>query len=169
MGYLMAFKVEEQDGSKVLAKNPAQRKIHRHINFLGRPDLSDYTIQADLKGTRTGRKVPDMGLINSGYTLEILGGHQKLQVRSWQAGLRMMQEVGFAWEPDVWYAMKMRVEEESGKGVIRGKVWPRDQAEPEEWSIAVEDPLPIRSGSPGLSGYSPTPLYFDNVKVTRNK
>ena len=65
--------------------------------------------------------------------------------------------------------MVMRVEEVNGKGVIRGKVWPRDEPELEAWSITVEDPLPIRLGSPGLSGYSPTPLYYDNVRVTKNR
>ena len=33
-------------------------------------------------------------------------------------------------------------------------------------TIVVEDDLPIRNGSPGLIGYSPVDIYYDNVKVT---
>jgi hypothetical protein len=168
MAYPFAFKVEEQDGNKVLAKGPSPRKIHRHITFLGHSEHTDYTIEADLKGTRTGRRVSDLGLINSGYTMELLGAHQRLQIRSWQSGLRMMHEIDFAWEPGAWYRMKFKVMEENGKAVIQGKVWPRTDEEPEAWSITAEDPLPISSGAPGLSGYSPSPLYFDNIHVSNN-
>jgi outer membrane protein assembly factor BamB len=169
MAYLSRFSVEQQEGNRVLAKGPSPVKINRHITFFGHPEESDYTIEADLKGTRTGRKVPDMGLINSGYTLELLGGHQRLQVRSWQSGLRMMREIDFPWEPEIWYQMKLRVAEDGEKAFVHGKVWKRGEEEPSDWSIVAEDPLPIDRGSPGLSAYSPTPVYFDNLKVTENR
>jgi hypothetical protein len=168
MAYLARWAVEDLAGNKVLAKGPSPIKIHRHITFLGHPDHSDYTIEGDLRGTKTGRRVPDIGLINSGYTMELLGGHQRLQIRSWQAGLRMMQQVEFTWEPDTWYRMKLSVSEVDGKGLIRGKVWPRGEDEPKSWTISAEDPLPIRSGAPGLSAYSPSTVYFDNIKVASN-
>ena len=119
-------------------------------------------------GTRTGRKVPDLGLINSGYTMELIGAYQTLQVRSWQSELRMMQEKEFPWEPDTWYVMKLTVTQKDGKAIIRGKVWPRGEEEPTDWSITVEDPLPIPYGAPGISGYSPSPIYFDNLRITGN-
>jgi outer membrane protein assembly factor BamB len=165
MGYLARWAVEDKGGEKVLAKGPSPIKIHRHITFLGHPDDSDYVIIADLQGTKAGRIMPDMGLINSGYTLELLGNHQRLQVRSWQSGLRMMQEIDYPWQPEVWYRMKLDVDVADGVAVVRGKVWDRTAAEPADWSITVEDPLPIEAGASGLSGYSPTPIYFDNVKV----
>ena len=31
----------------------------------------------------------------------------------------------------------------------------------------MEDPLPIREGSPGIYGYSPAEIYYDNLKVWR--
>ncbi len=169
VGYVGRWAVAERDGGKVLEKGPSPIKIHRHITFLGSPDWHDYTIQADLLGTRTSRRVPDVGLIANGYTMELLGVHQKLQVRSWPSALRMAQEVELPWEADVWYTMKMRVDVEEDRAVIRGKVWPRDDEEPAEWTITVEDPMPIREGSPGLSGFSPTPIYWDNIRVTRNQ
>jgi hypothetical protein len=62
----------------------------------------------------------------------------------------------------------MRVDQEPDKAVIRGKVWKRGEPEPDAWTITVEDPYPIRQGSPGLIGYSPAPMYFDNLSVTAN-
>ena len=97
-----------------------------------------------------------------------MGAHQQIQVRSWDSELRASKEVPFAWEPGTWYTMKVSVRSEGGKGVVRAKVWPRGQAEPEAWTLVAEDPLPITHGSPGLYGYSPAPVFFDNVEVTRN-
>jgi hypothetical protein len=118
--------------------------------------------------TRKGRRVPDLGLINSGYTLDLMGAFQQVQVRSWLAEQRGTQQVPFAWETDVWYTMKLRVDHEAGKAIVRGKVWRRGEPEPEAWTITVEDPYPIANGSPGLVGYSPAPIYYDNLAVTAN-
>ena len=65
-----------------------------------------------------------------------------------------------------------------GKAYVRGKVWQRDQKEPEKWTIEMVDPLPEKEGSPFLFGNatgavapkSPgTTIYYDNVKITPNK
>ena len=64
--------------------------------------------------------------------------------------------------------MKLTVRPGPDKAVILGKVWARGQDEPGEWTIRVEDPLSIPSGSPGLVGYSPADIYYDNIKVTVN-
>ena len=53
-------------------------------------------------------------------------------------------------------------------GLPPGSVWILDP-EPSDWTITVEDPLPIAGGSPGLIGYSPADIYYDNVKVTVNQ
>lgn len=165
--YLNPFRVAELDGNKVLAKVPTPQ-LDRHHTLVGPPSLSGYTVQADLLATRTKRRIPDLGLINSGYILDLMGVHQQLQVRSWAAELRMAQEVPFAWETDVWYTMKLRVDQQPDQAVVRGKVWKRGEPEPEAWTITVEDPYPVRQGSPGLIGYSPAPMYYDNLSVTAN-
>ena len=131
---------------------------------------------ADLKAGAEDPKGPDMGLINSGYTMELLSKGArpglppgpKLHVRSWQAGLRIAKDVEFVWTPGVWYRMKLRVEQLEKSALIQGKVWPRGETEPAEWAISLEDPLPIREGSAGLSGYSPSPIFFDNIQVSDN-
>jgi hypothetical protein len=81
----------------------------------------------------------------------------------------MAEEMPFEWEMDTWYRMKLMVDSGPGKAVVRGKVWPRDEAEPEAWTITAEDPLPIQGGSPGLVSYTPVDAYFDNIHVTVNE
>ena len=159
------FRVEEEDGNKVLVKPPAARGLDRSNLYIGPPDMNGYTVQADLMGGRRRRWLPDMGLIAHRYILDLQGAYQRLEVRSWSSDLRMVQRVAFQWDSEVWYTMKMRVDVEDGRGVVRGKVWKRGEPEPDAWTIEAKDPLPIREGSPGLYGYSPANIYFDNVRV----
>jgi len=159
------FVVEEKEGNKVLAKPPAARGLDRADLYVGPPDMRGYTIQADVMGTKNRRRLPDLGLIANRYMLDMQGIHQRLEVRSWSSDLRMRQFIDFKWDVDVWYTMKMKVDIEEGKAIVRGKVWKKGETEPNAWTIEVEDPLPVYEGSPGLYGYSPATIYFDNVKV----
>jgi len=153
----------------VLSKPPATVGLDRGDVHMGPASLANYTIQADLQGKFQGRKRPDLGLINSGYTMDLMGAHQKIQVRSWSSDLRVEKSVPFPWEADTWYTMKFRVDQQGDKALVRGKVWKTGAPEPAEWTVTVEDPHPIRQGSPGLYGYSPVEIYYDNVKVTVNQ
>ena len=159
------FVVREMDGNKVLVKPPARRGLHRSNVYIGPPNMNGYTLQVDLLGTKPKRNLPDMGLIAHRYTLEMQGNHQRLQVLSWRSDLRMAKWVDFKWEPNVWYTMKMTVDIVDDTAHVKGKVWLKGEPEPEEWTITVEDPLPNREGSPGIYGYSPTEIYYDNLKV----
>ena len=162
------FPVKEMDGGKVLSKPPVPIGLDRSDVFLGPDELSGYTIQADLRGAIKGRKRPDLGLINSGYHLDLMGNHQKVQLRGWASELRLEKSVPFPWEPDVWYTMKFRVDQQGAKALLRGKVWRRGEPEPQEWTITAEDPQPVRQGSPGIYGYSAAEIYYDNLQVTVN-
>ena len=69
--------------------------------------------------------------------------------------------------------MKFRVATEEVDGqqraVLRGKVWPRDQAEPDAWTIEAVDESPNLNGSPGLYGNAKdAELYLDNIRVYEN-
>ena len=98
-----------------------------------------------------------------------MGNHQKIQLRGWASELRLEKSVPFPWEPDVWYTMKFRVDQQGDKALLRGKVWRRGEPEPQEWTITAEDPQPVRQGSPGIYGYSAAEIYYDNLQVTGNK
>jgi outer membrane protein assembly factor BamB len=161
--------IEDLGGNQVFRKGASRTGIHRHAIYMGPASMSGYTVQVDVLSTQQGRRRPDIGLINSGYTMDLQGNRQKIQVQSWAAELRVKEEVDFPWEPDTWYRLKLRVDMEGDRGVVRGKVWPRDDSEPTDWTITAEDPLPNRSGSPGIIGYSPIDIYFDNVSVVENQ
>ena len=113
--------------------------------------------------------MPDLGLINAGYTLDLLGNHQRLQVRSWASELAFSRQIDFPWQPDVWYRMKLRVEPSAAGPRVRGKVWVKSEPEPPAWTIEYEDPSGITSGAPGIHADSSTELFFDNVQVRVNE
>ncbi len=159
------FLVKEKDGNRVLVKAPVTRGLNRSNVYLGPPGMAHYTIQVDLMGTKKGRRRPDMGLIANRYTLDMMGNHQRLQIRSWASDLRMARTIDFQWNPDVWYTMKMKVDIANDKAIVKGKVWPASDPEPDAWTLTVEDPLPNRTGSPGLYGYSAAEIYYDNLKI----
>lgn len=169
LGGLARFEVAElEPGVKVLSKGPSPEGVHRHRTFLGPKTWSEYTIQADMQGVKVGRKVPDMGLINSGYTADLMGAQGQIQIRSWESELRATTNTPFVYEPGVWYTMKLKVSQVKAKSLVEVKVWKRGEAEPEKWTATAEDPLPISAGGPGIYGFSPSPIYYDNVIVTPN-
>jgi outer membrane protein assembly factor BamB len=163
------FAVKETRWGKVLAKSPVRVGLQRSNAYIGPAMQHAYTVQADLLGTQSGFVRPDMGLIASGYVLDLMGANQRLQLRAWDTELRLMQEVELKWDPDAWYTMKLRADTQGAEGLIRGKVWRRGEPEPAAWTVTAHDPRPVRSGSPGLYGYSAVEILFDNLSVTPNR
>ena len=159
------FKVDELQGGKRLHKPTLQAGLQRATVFIGPATLSKYTIESDVLVTKQGRRAGDIGLINQGYTLDMLGKKQELQLRTWAAQLEKSTTIPFPAEPDVWYHMKLRVDAGDDKGTARGKIWKKDDPEPAEWTIALDDPIVIRQGAPGLYGDSATDLYWDNLSL----
>ena len=161
--------IGEVEGSKTLHKAPAQTGLNRATVFIGPSSMTGYTIEADLRATKKGRRMPDLGLFNGGYTLELMGNHQRLQARSWASELAFSKSIDFKWEPDVWYRMRLRVDVAADQSVVRGKVWKKAEAEPADWTIVYEDKGRIPSGSPGISGDSSVDIDFDNLSVKVNQ
>ena len=64
------FIVKDLTGNKVLNKPVSARGLQRGIIFIGPPDLSNYTMQVDVMSEKLKRKISDVGLINSGYTID---------------------------------------------------------------------------------------------------
>jgi len=184
------FSVQELDGGKVLTKVPNLDLYYRARTNFGTPDMSNYTVQADvrsgMKEMGGQRHIPDPGVINQRYMLMLYGNHQRLQIHTWSGALATEQSnagglqrtIPFNWEPNKWYTMKLRVEQAGGgeggdRAIARGKVWPAGTPEPAAWQIELEDAMPNRSGNPGLFGHSLVTPYksdinYDNVLVTPN-
>jgi len=157
------------------APSPLVARAHAYI---GMPKMTGYTIQADMQGNKLGSEMPDMGVEANRYGLHLVGNSQQLRLISWDALPRIDNSIAFPWKPDVWYRLKLTVEVQGDKAIARGKVWPRDQPEPEEWTVEVEDSTPNRQGAPALYGNSTgiqdakhpgTEIYYINVKITPNK
>jgi outer membrane protein assembly factor BamB len=166
-------------GNAVMCKISTIPKGTRSQSWMGQTYLHDYTIQADMRGSTRHNKMPAMGVINQRYTLALesavetpdQGAVPGLQIRSWvsRLDLRFAKTIPFAWKYDVWYTMKFQSENKDGKVTLRGKVWPRGETEPGEWTIEATDETPNVTGSPGLFGQaSDTEVFIDNVKVTGN-
>jgi outer membrane protein assembly factor BamB len=127
-------------------------------------------------------QMPEIGINVQGYTLAIQGNNQVMQLRTWVTQERLdlhpanrtadgqsKCKIPFAWKPNTWYTMKLRVENEGDVAKLYGKVWPKGEAEPAEWSITGEDPAPQRVGAPGFFGMSDfAEIYIDNIVVTPN-
>ncbi len=157
------------DGNQVMVKLTTIPKGTRSRSWFGHSDLHDYTIQADVMGGEKAGKMPDIGLIAQGYTLDLKGAHQELQVRSWTSQLRIAKTVPFTWRPNTWYSMKLRVVNDGDQAVLLGKVWLRGEEEPDQWHVETTDPAPIRTGSPGLFGNAKdAEIVLDNIRVTPN-
>lgn len=162
------------DGSPALVKISTIPKGARSRAWMGSSNLKNYTIAADVRGSRANDQLPDIGLTAHGYVLDLMGNSQQLQIRSWSPQLRMAQTVDFPWEEDQWYRMKLRAQIE-GSGddaiaVLKGKVWPREEDEPADWTVTAEDKIPVMSASPGLYGNAKVAeLYIDNLEVTPNE
>jgi hypothetical protein len=112
----------------------------------------------------------DAGIIAQRYTLVAFGNSQRLEMNSWQPETARNVSAPFAWKPNTWYRLKLRVDNQpDGKTRIRGKAWPAAENEPDAWLIDRVDPIPNRNGSPGLFADAQFGVYFDNYKVTPNQ
>jgi outer membrane protein assembly factor BamB len=172
------FAVRDLDGSKVLVKlaeNPFAF-AKRCRPFFGGPDYRDYTIEADVRAMERRRQMGDLGLVAQRYELVLFGTHQRLELQPWQPETQRTVRVEFPWQKDTWYTMKLEVQHLGGGQVrARGKVWPKGQPEPPQWTIERVDPIGSLTGSPGLYADAPSQagggaeLYYDNITVYPNK
>jgi hypothetical protein len=164
------YAVETVGGSKALKKIANDRGpiFNRSHAFITPPIQPGYTVQADVMAAKQGRRVGDVGLVNDRYVLEIIGNPPRLRIVSWVPAPRFEKRIDFRGEPGRWFTMKLRVDVEGGQAHVRGKVWPRGEAEPPAWTVEGIDPQPNLEGAAGLYANSTAPLYFDNVRVWRD-
>jgi outer membrane protein assembly factor BamB len=138
--------------------------------LMGPPSLTNYTVEADVRGREQRRQRGDVGLINERYGLVLFGNGQKLELHPWQAADEMTVRVPFKWDAEKWYTMKLRVDQQpNGTTRVRGKVWPTGEAEPAAWTVEKMDSIGHHKGSPGIYADGISDVYFDNVKVYKNQ
>ena len=173
------FAVRAIDGNKVLVKladNPFAF-AKRTRPFFGPPDLTNYTIEADVRSMERRRQMGDVGIVAQRYELVLFGNHQRLELQPWQPETQRTVKVDYKWKPDTWYTLKLEVQTLDGSKVrARGKVWPKGEPEPTAWTVERVDPIGSHKGSPGIyadamnsAAQGGSEMYYDNIKVYRNK
>lgn len=170
IGARLKWEVIEHEGNKVLSKTLDRVLFQRSLSFIGDPDLSGYTMQADLMTDGNRRIKSVVGLINQHYIISLVGNANILEVSSNHE--RVKESVPFPISANTWYTLKTRVDiGEDGVGVIRGKAWVKGEPEPDEWTIEVVHESAHDKGAPGLFGFAPQSqktVFVDNVRIEFN-
>lgn len=160
-------------GNGVMCKITTIPKGQRSQAWFGHPDLTNYTVQADVQAFEKDGKLPDIGLTNQRYTLVIMGASQQIQLRTWSSQLdRFSVNVPFALEPYQWYTVKFQASVVDGKAVLKGKIWKKGTDEPADWTVTGEDGAAVSNttGSPGLfADAKNAEVFYDNLTVYPNE
>jgi hypothetical protein len=108
-------------------------------------------------------------LICQNYTMILEGNSQHVTLESWSYEGQRTVKVDFPWKQDTWYHMKLATKNlPGGKVLVHGKVWPKGEAEPAQWTVERTDPVGERRGAAGIYGNALAEVYFDNLTVTPN-
>jgi outer membrane protein assembly factor BamB len=158
------------DGQKALVKQPDETIFKRYRAFVGPVDLSNYTVEADVRGTSRRRQMPALGVTAQRYSFTIYGNDQVMKIEPWGPETARSVTVPFEWKADAWYHLKLRVENmPDGKVRARAKAWPTGQPEPANWMIEMIDPIGNKKGAPGFFIDADYGAAIDNIKVTANQ
>ncbi|MFT7678750.1 MAG: outer membrane protein assembly factor BamB [Planctomycetota bacterium] len=165
------WKVVDLDGERVVTRNMSNPLFQRTMSLAGHPDDANYTMRADIRSEGNRRSMSSVGLIHQRYLVLLKGNHQELEISSNMEHLKV--SVPFKWKHGHWYTMLTRVDaQDDGSAIIRAKVWPKGEAEPEAWTTEVTDPHGHTHGAWGLYGFTPQSrfsVYLDNLSVTPNE
>ena len=171
IGGRFKWEVRELDGNKVLFKTLSPVFFQRATTFIGSDEMKDYTVQADMMTEGNRRMKSEVGLINQRYLIVLKGNANEIEVSSNQERLKITAPFPIA--AKTWYTLKARVDlAADGSGIIKGKAWPKGEAEPAAWTIEVPHKIAHPQGAPGLFGFAlqgKQTVYVDNIKVTSNK
>ena len=153
----------------MLQKEPLDTIFQRGRTFIGPPNWSNYTFQADVRSNERRRQMSDVGITAQRYSLVLYGTSQQLKIEPWEPETQRTVTKPFAWKPNAWYRLKLRVENlPNGQVRAQGKAWAVADAEPADWMIEKLDPIGNRQGAPGLFINAPFGAYLDNFSLSKN-
>lgn len=175
----------DYEGKRVLSKTNVNSNpyVARANAYITGPDATNYTIECDMVGVAVRGKLPDIGLVNSRYTIILDGkadpttGKTTARLVTWEVLPRLQAVVPYQWKSGTWYRVKLTVDATGPKALVRGKIWERSQPEPEKWTLEMDDPSPNKNGAAAIYGYIPnvtaegpgSQAYYDNLAITPNK
>jgi outer membrane protein assembly factor BamB len=165
-------RAKELDGvatNAALVKTIDNKLFQRGQVFFGFPNLSNYTVQADVLSEGNRRKMSEVGVINQRYAVILKGNSQEIEINSNQERIKVSQP--FRWAPNTWYVVKARVDvQPDGAALVQGKAWKKGEPEPADWLVRFTHKNGHRQGSPGLFGFAPQEqrVAIDNIIVSPN-
>jgi outer membrane protein assembly factor BamB len=158
------------EGQKVLEKAPLDTLFKRIRTFIGPTSWANYTFEADVRAAERRRQMGDVGITAQRYSLVLYGNAQRLKLESWEPETTRTVTVPFAWQPNTWYRLKIRVQNQPGGAVrAQGKAWPVGQPEPAAWLIDKLDADGHHNGAPGLFIDAQFGAHLDNLRITQNQ
>ena len=171
IGARLKWDIQELEGNKVLQKTLDSVLFQRSLSFIGDPELSNYTVQADVMTDGSRRIKSVVGLINQRYIIALVGNSNIIEISSNHE--RVKASTPFPISANQWYTLKTRVDlAKDGSGVVLGKAWKKGEPEPEGWTIEYSHKRAHKEGAPGLFGFSPQAqktVYIDNIQVFSNE
>ena len=167
------YAIRQVEGKNLLVKLGTPRPFHNRARaFFGPSEMSNYTIQTDVRAIERRRQMGDAGVIGHGYHLILMGTHQRVELGSWQPEEARDVRKPFSWKADTWYRLKLEVQNlPDGRTRARGKVWLASEPEPAEWTVErMDKEIAEKHGGAGLFGdATATEVFYDNLKVTANQ
>ncbi|MEY4004886.1 MAG: hypothetical protein RLZZ221_982 [Verrucomicrobiota bacterium] len=171
LGARVKWHAIEKDGSKVVTNRLDNILFQRTMNFVGRSDMRNYTVEADVMTDGTRRVMSSVGLVNQRYLIAMVANSRILEISSNHE--RVKESVPFDAQPNVWYRLKTRVDSDGkGGGWVRAKLWEKSKPEPEKWTMELRQEKLHQQGSPGVFAFSPQALkrvYIDNLSLVSNE
>ncbi len=170
IGARFKWEIREVEGNKMLAKTTGTSIFQRATTFVGDPNESGYTIQADVMTDGNRRTMGEIGVVNQRYLISLKGNAGIMEISSNHERIKEARD--FPIKAKTWYTLKARVDvKPDGSGVVRGKAWPRGEAEPEAWVLEVSHRIAHKKGAPGVFGFFPLSrqrVYIDNISIVSN-
>ncbi|MSU64530.1 MAG: hypothetical protein EXS38_00145 [Opitutus sp.] len=172
LGARVKWHVVEKGGSKVAMNRLDAILFQRTMNFFGKAEMRNYTLEADVMTDGTRRVMSTVGLVNQRYLIAMTANSRILEVSSNHE--RLKESVPFDAQPNTWYRLKTRVDRDAtGEGgVVRAKLWEKGKPEPAPWTIELHQAKLHAQGAPAVFAFSPQSLkrvFIDNLSLTANE
>jgi len=164
------FAVVSADGNKCLEL--AGDPVGSFGALLGPAFGPTVDVKARVWGAATGKRFPEFGIgagDAGGFKLFLAPGRHVLEIRSDEEA---KATAPVEWKSGTWTWLRLRIEQQgAAKWVIRGKAWPQDQKEPENWAMTTESTSAPPGGRVSFWGeaFSEQPIRLDDLAASAVK
>ena len=163
------FDVKDLEGGKVLQRREDNTLTRRARVFFGTADMSDYTVEMDVRTVERRRQQGDVGVIAQRYVVVLFGNSQRVELQPWQPVVKMTASAPFAVEGRHVVPRQARGAEPARRQDARARQGVAARRR-RTGRLAGRKGRPIghRTGSPGLYADSAFGAFYDNIKVYKN-